>query len=176
MSTAATSRPLAVNWCCDPSSKVSVPLPHDQPMPAATEVPVTVMVPEKSASFCSAAALCILQARRTRIRRPTILRDSQRLFPSFGSIRRFFKHLCPVLRDPAQPPRLLTALPRARVVVAFCINGAKARCPGDAPESSRPAAGVARSVGGRRSSVHRDAGVSSVDSLSDIGDTLLPRS
>jgi hypothetical protein len=34
--TATASRPQTLNGCCDPASKVSVPEPHDQPMPAAT--------------------------------------------------------------------------------------------------------------------------------------------
>jgi hypothetical protein len=58
-----------------------------------------------------------------------------------------YKTSCPVLHSPAQPPRLLTALPSALVVVTFCIIGAIALSPGDAPESRRPAAGLARGVG-----------------------------
>jgi hypothetical protein len=37
--------------------------------------------------------------------------------------------------------RPYTALPRALVVMAFCIIGARAMRPGDAPESRRPARG-----------------------------------
>jgi hypothetical protein len=85
---------------------------------------------------------------------------------SSGSMRRFLPPLCPVIRAPAQPPRHLPALPSALVVVAFCIIGASAMSPGDAPESSHLAASVARGLGVSRSSVPRDAGVYLVDSRS----------
>jgi hypothetical protein len=73
----------------------------------------------------------------------------------------------PLIRAPAQHPRRLPALPSALVLVAFCISRARAMSPGDAPEDSRPAAGVTRGVGGMRWSGPKDAGGFPVDILSD---------
>src|SRR5882724_6295849 len=55
-------------------------------MPAATEVAVTVRVPERSEASCPNATLHILPARRTTTRRHTIFRNIRRIVLSFLSM------------------------------------------------------------------------------------------